>query len=86
MKRVGGKVVQVTIAGGYGKVAKQFAQIDAMMTKGIDVLVIGAAAYDGFDPILKKAKAMGIKVIAAGTQAHASEQDRPRAWCFDGGV
>ena len=75
VKRVGGKVVQVTIAGGYGKVANQFAQIDAMMTKGIDVLVIGAAAYDGFDPILRKAKAMGIKVIAAGTPVNSKLPD-----------
>src|SRR5882724_751933 len=41
----GGKVVQVSIAGKYGNVAEQFAQIDAMITKGIDVLVIGAASY-----------------------------------------
>ena len=52
VQKSGGKVVQVSIAGKYGNVTEQFAQIDAMMTKGIDVLVLGASSYDGFDPIL----------------------------------
>src|SRR6516164_533817 len=65
-KHVGGKVVQVSIAGKYGNMAEQYAQIEAMMTKGIDVLVLGPSAYDGFDPMLKKVKEKGITVIAAG--------------------
>jgi ABC-type sugar transport system substrate-binding protein len=65
-KRVGGKVVQVSIAGKFGNMAEQYAQIEAMMTKGIDVLVLGPSAYDGFDPMLKKVKEKGITVIAAG--------------------
>ena len=59
-KRVGGKVVQVSIAGKFGNMAEQYAQIEAMMTKGIDVLVLGPSAYDGFDPMLKKVKEKGI--------------------------
>src|SRR5258708_7088401 len=55
VQKSGGKVVQVSIAGKYGNVTQQFAQIEAMMTKGIDVLVIGAASYDGYDTILAKA-------------------------------
>ena len=65
-KKVGGKIVQVSIAGKYGNMAEQYAQIEAMMTKGIDVLVLGPSAYDGFDPMLAKVKAKGITVIAAG--------------------
>src|SRR5258708_289503 len=42
VNRVGGKVVQVDVAGKYGNVTQQFAQIEAMMTKGIDVLILGA--------------------------------------------
>lgn len=65
-KAVGGKIVQVSIAGKFGNMAEQYAQIQAMMTKGIDVLVLGPSAYDGFDPMLEKVKAKGITVIAAG--------------------
>jgi ribose transport system substrate-binding protein len=75
VKRVGGKVVQVDIAGKYGNVTQQFAQIQAMMAKGIDVLVLGASAYDGFDPVLKMAKAKGIKIIAVGTPVNSSLPD-----------
>lgn len=75
VEKSGGKVVQVSIAGKYGNVTQQFAQIDAMITKGIDVLVIGAASYDGYDTILAKAKAAGIKVIAAGTPVNSKLPD-----------
>jgi ABC-type sugar transport system substrate-binding protein len=75
VQRSGGKVVQVSIAGKYGNVAEQFAQIEAMMTKGIDVLVLGASSYDGFDPILRKAKEKGIKVIAVGTPVNSKVPD-----------
>jgi ribose transport system substrate-binding protein len=75
VKQSGGKVVQVTVAGKYGNVAEQFAQIDAMMTKGIDVLVVGAAAYDGFDPIFRKVREKGIKIIAAGTPVNSKLPD-----------
>jgi ABC-type sugar transport system substrate-binding protein len=66
VNRVGGKVVQISIAGKFGNMAEQYAQIEAMMTKGIDVLVLGPSAFDGFDPMLAKVRAKGIKVIAAG--------------------
>ncbi len=75
VEKSGGKVVQVSIAGKYGNVAEQFAQIDAMITKGIDVLVIGAASYDGYDTILAKAKAHGIKIVAAGTSVNSKIPD-----------
>jgi ribose transport system substrate-binding protein len=75
VERSGGEVVQVSIAGKYGNVSEQFAQIDAMITKGIDVLVLGAASYDGYDTILAKAKAAGIKIIAAGTSVNSDIPD-----------
>jgi len=74
-KRVGGKVVQVSIAGKFGNMAEQYAQIEAMMTKGIDVLVLGASSYNGFDPILAKAKEKGIKIIAVGTPVNSKLPD-----------
>ena len=75
VSKVGGKVVSVNIAGKYGNVTQQFAQIQAMMAKGIDVLVIGAAAYDGYDTILKMAKDKGVKVIAVGTPVNSAVPD-----------
>lgn len=75
VEKSGGKVVQVSIAGKYGNVTEQFAQIDAMLTKGIDVLVIGAASYDGYDTILAKAKAAGVKIVAAGTAVNSKIPD-----------
>lgn len=75
VKRSGGKVVQVSIAGKYGNVSQQFAQIESMMIKGIDVLVIGAASYDGYDSILQKVKDKGIKIIAAGTPVNSKLPD-----------
>jgi ribose transport system substrate-binding protein len=75
VQKSGGKIVQVSIAGKYGNVTQQFAQIEAMMTKGIDVLVIGAASYDGYDTILAKAKAKGIKIVAAGTPVNSKIPD-----------
>ena len=75
VERSGGEIVQVSIAGKYGNVTEQFAQIDAMITKGIDVLVLGAASYDGYDTILAKAKAAGIKIIAAGTSVNSDLPD-----------
>lgn len=75
VEKSGGQVVQVSIAGKYGNVTEQFTQIDAMITKGIDVLVIGAASYDGYDTILAKAKAAGIKIVAAGTSVNSKIPD-----------
>ena len=75
VSKSGGKVVQVSIAGKYGNVTQQFAQIEAMMTKGIDVLVLGASSYKGFDPILAKAKEKGIKIIAVGTPVNSKLPD-----------
>lgn len=75
VKRAGGKVVQVSIAGKYGNVSQQFAQIESMMVKGIDVLVLGAASYDGYEPILKKVKEKGIKILAVGTPVNSKTPD-----------
>jgi len=75
VNRVGGKIVQISIAGKFGNMAEQYAQIDAMMTKGIDVLVLGPSSFDGFDPKLKQVKAKGITVIAAGIPLNSKLAD-----------
>jgi ABC-type sugar transport system substrate-binding protein len=75
VKRVGGKVVQISIAGKFGNMAEQYAQIEAMMAKGIDVLVLGPSSFDGFDPMLQKVRAKGIKIIAAGIPLNSKVVD-----------
>lgn len=75
VNRVGGKVVQISIAGKFGNMAEQYAQIEAMMAKGIDVLVLGPSSFDGFDPMLEKVRAKGIKIIAAGIPLNSKVVD-----------
>jgi ribose transport system substrate-binding protein len=65
-KRSGVEVVQVSIAGAYGNVREQFAQLEAFKTLKVDVAVVAPAAYNGYDTALKSLKDAGIKVVAAG--------------------
>jgi ribose transport system substrate-binding protein len=74
-KRSGLQIVQVGVAGAYGNVSQQFAQIQTMKTKGIDVLILGPSAYDGFDPILTSLKKSGIMVIAGGIPVNSKSVD-----------
>lgn len=74
-KRSGVKVLQVSVAGAYGNVKEQFAQLDALKSLGADVVVIGAAAYDGYNPILKSLQSSGIKVVAAGIPVNSAAVD-----------
>lgn len=74
-RRTGTKVVQVGVAGAYGNVAQQFSQIQTMESKGADVIVVGPAAYDGYDPILQAAKKQGKMVVAAGIPLNSSAID-----------
>ena len=68
-------VAQTTVAGAYGNVTQQFAQIQAMQTLGVDVAVVGPAAYDGYDAILAGLKKSGITVIAAGIPLNSKNVD-----------
>jgi ribose transport system substrate-binding protein len=65
-KRSGVEVVQVSIAGAYGNVREQFAQLEAFKALKVDVAVVAPAAYNGYDAALKSLKDAGIKVVAAG--------------------
>jgi ABC-type sugar transport system substrate-binding protein len=65
-KRSGVKVVQVSVAGAYGNVREQFAQLTALKSLGVDIAVIGAASFNGFDPMLKDLQKAGIKTVAVG--------------------
>lgn len=74
-KRSGVTVEQIDVAGGYGNVTQQFSQIQTMKTLGIDVAVVGPAAYDGYNAVLGSLKQSGIMVIAAGIPVNSRNVD-----------
>lgn len=74
-KRSGVEVVQVSVAGAYGNVREQFAQLEALKSIGADVAVIAPAAYNGFDPIIKSLKAGGMKVASVGIPVNSKNID-----------
>lgn len=65
-KRSGVKVVQISVAGAYGNVREQFAQLNALKSLGVDIAVVGAASFNGYDPVFKEMQKAGIKIVAAG--------------------
>ena len=74
-KRSNVKLVEVTIAGAYGNVPQQFEQLENMKTLGVDVAVIGAAAFKGYDNVLRRLKASGVTVVAAGIPVDSRNVD-----------
>jgi ribose transport system substrate-binding protein len=74
-KRSNVTVSQVTIAGAYGNVSQQFAQLETLRSLGVDYAVLGAAAFKGYDPELKRLKEAGIGVIAAGIPVDSAQVD-----------
>lgn len=74
-KRSGVEVVQVSIAGAYGNVKEQFAQLEAFKALKVDVAVVAPAAYNGYDTALKSLKDAGIMVVAAGIPVNSKNVD-----------
>jgi ribose transport system substrate-binding protein len=74
-KRANVQVVQISVAGAYGNVKEQFAQLETLKSLGVDVAVIGAAAFDGYNPALKSLKNAGIMVVAAGIPVNSANVD-----------
>ncbi|PIJ50140.1 sugar ABC transporter substrate-binding protein [Erwinia sp. OLTSP20] len=74
-KRTGVNVVQVSVAGAYGNVREQFAQLEAFKSIGADVAVLAPAAFNGFDPIIKSLKAGGMKVASVGIPVNSKNID-----------
>jgi ABC-type sugar transport system substrate-binding protein len=60
-------IVRVVSAGGYGKVAEQLAQLEQLGTLNLDAVILLAVAYDGYDKVVERLLAKGVKVIAVGT-------------------
>ncbi|MEN3274368.1 MAG: ribose transport system substrate-binding protein [Massilia sp.] len=65
-RRAGVKVVQVSVAGAYGNVREQFAQLNALKSLGVDIAVLGASSFNGFDPVIKDLQKAGIRTVAVG--------------------
>ena len=74
-RRSGVEVVQVSIAGAYGNVREQFAQLEALKALKVDVVAIAPAAYNGYDTALKSLKDAGITVVAAGIPVNSKNVD-----------
>src|SRR5690554_6790589 len=71
-KRSGVEVSQVTVAGAYGNVRKQFGQLNALKTLGVDYVALGPASFDGYDPVIKQLKEAGIKTLAVGIPVNSA--------------
>jgi ABC-type sugar transport system substrate-binding protein len=74
-RQVGAEVVQVSVAGGYGNVREQFAQLNALKALKVDVVAVAAASFSGYDNVLKSLKDAGIKVIAVGIPVGSKNVD-----------
>lgn len=74
-KRSNVEVLPVYVAGGYGNVKEQFGQLDNLKSLGADVVVLGPAAYSGFNPVLKRLKEAGAMVVAAGIPVDSPNVD-----------
>ncbi|MCQ9617548.1 substrate-binding domain-containing protein [Paenalcaligenes niemegkensis] len=65
-KRSNVKLERVFVAGAYGNVREQFAHLSTFKTLGVDVAVLGASAFNGFDPAIRDLQRAGINVMAVG--------------------
>ena len=74
-KRVGAEVVQVSVAGGYGNVREQFAQLEALKALKVNFVAFAPAAYSGYDGALKSLRDAGIKVAAVGIPVGSKNVD-----------
>lgn len=71
-KLSGVEVTQVAVAGAYGNVREQFAQLDAMRTRGVDFAVVGPASFDGYDSVFRQLREAGTNVLAAGIPVNSA--------------
>ena len=74
-KKIGAEVVQVSVAGGYGNVREQFAQLEAMKALKVNFVAFAPAAYNGYDGALKSLRDAGIKVAAVGIPVGSKNVD-----------
>ena len=64
-KHAGVEIVRVLGAGGYGKLPEQIANLETLANMDVDAIIHGPVSFDGFDKIIQRITAKGIKVIMA---------------------
>jgi ribose transport system substrate-binding protein len=70
-KRSNVDLVRIVSAGGYGKVAEQVAQLEQLGTLNLDAVIIGGAAFNGYDKVIERLTEKGIKVVTLGSPISA---------------
>lgn len=66
-KRAGVKIVRITSAGGYGKVAEQIGQLEQLRAMNLDAVILSSAAFNGYNKVVERLVDKGTKVIIVGT-------------------
>lgn len=72
-KRANVEIVRIASAGGYGKVAEQIAQLEQLGTMNLDAVILGGAAFDGYDKEVERLLDKGTRVVALGSPISASK-------------
>jgi len=72
-KRANVSVVRIVSAGGYGKVAEQIAQLEQLGTLNLDAVILGGAAFDGYEKVVDRLVEKGVKVVALGSPVSATK-------------
>jgi ribose transport system substrate-binding protein len=66
-QKEGVHLVRITNAGGYGKSAEQIAQLEQLNALGVDAILIVGATFNGFDKVVERLAANGIRVISVAS-------------------
>lgn len=65
------EIVRIVSAGGYGKVAEQVAQLEQLASLNPDAIILGGAAFNGYDKVVQRLVDRGIKVVTLGSSINA---------------
>ena len=69
--RSGAQLVRVTSAGGYGHSAEQLAQLEELRALGVDAILLVGATFNGYDRVIERLAASGIRVIPVASPISA---------------
>lgn len=65
--RSGARLVRITNAGGYGHSAEQINQLEQLRALGVDAVLVVGANFNGYDRVVARLNASGIRVIAVAS-------------------
>jgi ABC-type sugar transport system substrate-binding protein len=71
--RAGAQLVRITSAGGYGHSAEQINQLEQLRALGVDAILIVGATYNGYDRVIERIVASGIRVISVASPIGAAK-------------